>query len=79
MFLTYVVELRELTERASKELESVMPPVAKLLSIRNPLLRCLRRMESYLVIGGRWNELQELVKSGEKDAFGNLLAKCCSG
>ena len=68
------VELRELTERASKELESVMPPVAK-YSIRKPPAKMFKKNGELSAIGGRWNELQELVKSGEKDAFGNLLAK----
>ena len=68
------VELRELTERASKELESVMPPVAK-YSIRKPPAKMFKKNGELSAIGGRWKELQELVKSGEKDAFGNLLAK----
>lgn len=68
------VELRELTERASKELESVMPPVAK-YSIRKPPAKMFKKNGELSAIGERWKELQESVKSGEKDAFGNLLAK----
>lgn len=67
-------ELRELTENASKELESVMPPVAK-YSVRKPPAKMFKKNGELSATGQRWKELQELLKSGEKDEYGNLLAK----
>lgn len=67
-------ELKTLTESATKELESVMPPVPK-YSVRKPPAKMFKKNGELSATGQRWKELQELVKSGKTDEYGNLLAK----
>lgn len=67
-------ELKELTESAARELEGVMPPVPKYVVRKSPA-KMFKKSGELSAIGERWKQLQELVKSGEKDEFGNLLAK----
>ena len=67
-------ELKELTEKATKEIESVMPPVAK-YSVRKPPTKMFKKNGELSATGQRWKELQELVKTGVRDEYGNLLAK----
>ena len=67
-------ELKALTENATKELESVMPPVAK-YAVRKPPAKMFKKNGELSATGQRWKELQELVKSGKTDEYGNLLAK----
>lgn len=67
-------ELKTLTESATKELESVMPPVPK-YSVRKPPAKMFKKNGEPSATGQRWKELQELVKSGRADEYGNFLAK----
>lgn len=68
------VELRTHTEAAKKELESVMPPVAKYVVRKQPA-KMFKKNGDLSATGLRWKELQELLKSGQKDEYGNPLAK----
>lgn len=67
-------ELKALTESATKELESVMPPVPK-YAVRKPPAKMFKKNGELSATGQRWKELQELVKTGTRDEYGNLLAK----
>lgn len=67
-------ELRKLTEAATKELESVMPPVPK-YTVRKKPAKMFKKNGELSAIGLRWKELQDLLKSEKKDEYGNPLAK----
>ncbi len=67
-------ELKRLTEISARELESVMPPVAK-YTVRKPPAKIFKKNGELSSNGKKWKEVQELVSSCKKDDFGNLLAK----
>src|SRR5690606_627536 len=66
--------LLELTEKAAKELESVMPKVPK-YSARKAPAKPFKASGGLSITGERWENLKELLKSGKTDEYGNPLAK----
>lgn len=67
-------ELLKLTESATQELESVMPKVPK-YAVRKQPAKMFKKNGDLSATGQKWKELQELVKSGKTDEYGNVLAK----
>lgn len=63
-----------LTETAAKELESVMPPVAKYTSRKQPS-KPFKINGELSVSGERWDTLKKLLISEEVDEYGNQRAK----
>lgn len=61
-------------ESSAKELESVMPKVAKYVSRSEPKLP-YKKNGDLSVSGARWEKLKDVLRSQAKDDMGNLLAR----
>ena len=69
-----IAEVGAIVKESAKTLEAVMPPVAVYSERKEPKNK-YKKDGSLSAHGERWEETLELLKTGKKDDYGNLLAE----
>lgn len=67
-------ELSKLVEESATTLEAIMPPSPK-YAARKPPKQPYKKNGELSASGERWENVKELLRSGERDEWGNLLAE----